>query len=96
VLREEHRYSQAEVAEKLGISQSYYAKFELDKGEPNLETLVKIGDLYGVNLDYLLGREFRDAAELRREEWDFMMQRLEDLHAKYDNIENRTKKLEAP
>lgn len=59
-LREGNRYSQKELSDILGISQSYYAKFELDQGEPNLITLVKIADLFEVSIDFLLGRMAED------------------------------------
>lgn len=48
--------TQAEVAEKLHISRTAYAGYESGRNEPDLKTLVKIADLYGVSLDYLAGR----------------------------------------
>lgn len=54
-LRERASLSQQFIAEKLGISQTYYSKFESGKGQPNLETLVKLPDIFGESLDFLLG-----------------------------------------
>lgn len=48
--------TQAEVAEKLNISRTAYAGYESGRNEPDLKTLIKIADLYGVSLDYIAGR----------------------------------------
>lgn len=54
-LRQENNYTQSNVAEKLGIRQQSYARYESGAGEPNLETLVAIAKLFNVSVDYLLG-----------------------------------------
>lgn len=58
-LRQKEGITQAEAAEKLGVSLSSYQKYERDKGSvmPSLDVLVKIADMYRVTTDYLLGRE---------------------------------------
>lgn len=83
-LREQHRYSQYDMAEKLGLSQSYYAKFELNKGEPNLETLIKIADLFEVSTDYLLGREEFSSKKVNRSEFDNLIERIEKLEDSFN------------
>lgn len=55
--RENKGLTQAQVADKLGISDGTYKNYEQGKREPNNALLVKIADLYGVSTDYLLGRE---------------------------------------
>lgn len=55
LLREEHQYTQKQIADELGISQSYYAKFEYGNREPGLEMLVRICKHFNVSADYLLG-----------------------------------------
>lgn len=57
-LREKKGWTQDEVAEKLGVSRPTIAGYESEeKGRiPREETLHKIADLFGVSLDYLLGR----------------------------------------
>ena len=54
-LRIESNFTQRRVAEKLGIRQQSYARYESGAGEPNLETLVAISKLFNVSVDYLLG-----------------------------------------
>lgn len=55
-LREEHWYSQRELAEKLSISNSAIGMYESGKREPNYETLEKIADFFNVDMNYLLGK----------------------------------------
>lgn len=47
--------SQKEVAEKLGVAKSTYSMYESGYREPNLETIIKIADIYDVSTDYLMG-----------------------------------------
>lgn len=56
-LRESKGFSQQEMADVLGLSQSYYGRFERNKGEPNLETLAKISSILKESVDFLLGLE---------------------------------------
>ena len=44
------------MAEKLGIHCTTYTKYETGASEPNLETLLRLADLYGVTTDNLLGQ----------------------------------------
>ncbi|MCM1194727.1 MAG: helix-turn-helix domain-containing protein [Firmicutes bacterium] len=55
-LRNQNKYTQRFMAEKLGISQPSYIRYEQDTAEPTYEKLVLIADLFDVSADYLLGR----------------------------------------
>ncbi len=55
-LRTSSRLTQAEMAEKLGISRSTIGMYETGAREPDFETLEKIADFFNVDTDYLLGR----------------------------------------
>lgn len=55
-LREDHDWKQEYVAEKLGITQTNYSKYELGKVNIPIEMRMKLADLYNVSLDYLVGR----------------------------------------
>jgi len=48
--------TQTETGKQLGIPQPTYAGYETGRNEPDIETLVKIADLYHVSMDYLTGR----------------------------------------
>ena len=47
--------SQAALANELGVAQQTIAQWERGSREPNIETLIKISDFFGVSLDDLLG-----------------------------------------
>lgn len=48
--------TQRQVAEKLGITQPSYIRYEIGNSEPTLENLAKLADIFDVSVDYLLGR----------------------------------------
>lgn len=54
ILRKRMGLTQAEVASKLGIDRSTYAKYETGQSEPNLEMINKISALYDTSLDLLI------------------------------------------
>lgn len=55
-LRNSCGLTQAEIAEKLGISRSTIGMYETGAREPDFDTLEKIADFFNVDIDYLLGR----------------------------------------
>ncbi len=55
-LREDADYTQAQVAQILGTSQTMYARYERGANEMPIRHLLKLCELYGVSADYLLGR----------------------------------------
>ncbi len=54
--RKLYGYTQRDMAERLGISQPSYVRYENGTSEPTQENLVKIADIFDVSTDYLLGR----------------------------------------
>jgi transcriptional regulator with XRE-family HTH domain len=55
-LRKIKNMSQKDIAELLGITRQAIAAYETGKREPNYLILQKVADIFGVSLDYLLGR----------------------------------------
>ncbi|MCF0155064.1 MAG: helix-turn-helix transcriptional regulator [Veillonella sp.] len=49
--------SQLQVAKDIGISNAALSNYETGYREPDLDTLSKLADYYGVTLDALVGRE---------------------------------------
>lgn len=49
--------TQLEVAEKLGIAQAQYARWENGGRNPKDETVEKLSEIFGVSFDYLKGRD---------------------------------------
>ncbi|MEO5928786.1 MAG: helix-turn-helix transcriptional regulator [Candidatus Kapaibacterium sp.] len=56
-LRLQHRLSQQEFAENLGISQSFLSDIERDTKIPGGDTLLSLKRSYGISIDWLLGGE---------------------------------------
>ena len=48
--------TQQQVQDKTGIACAHVSKIELGTVMPNAFTLINFADLYGVSVDYLLGR----------------------------------------
>ena len=55
-LREDKEMTQEEVATILGIQQTVYSRYERGFQTIPLERLIKLADLYGTSVDYLIGR----------------------------------------
>lgn len=55
-MRKKNRYTQKEIGEMCCVSDISVYKWETDRTEPNIDTLCKLADIFGVSLDYLLGR----------------------------------------
>lgn len=90
-LREKKGFTQKEMAEKLGISQQYYGRFEKGAGQPNLETLFKLRYILGESLDFLLGVYLEDylaeelydeyiEARMNREDAEHQLKVVEELY----------------
>ncbi|HDX9627201.1 TPA: helix-turn-helix domain-containing protein [Bacillus cereus] len=52
--RLKHNLSQEELALKLNISRQSISKWELEKGYPNIETLIALSDLFNISIDELI------------------------------------------
>ncbi|WP_251040939.1 helix-turn-helix transcriptional regulator [Bacillus sp. ISL-45] len=56
-LRNSKGWTQEDVAKKLGMSRGTYAHYEINKRQPDYETLKTISTLYEVSIDFLLTGE---------------------------------------
>ena len=56
-LRNQKKWSQKDVGEKLGISNVSVSGYESGNRFPDTQTLAKIADVFEVSTDYLLGRD---------------------------------------
>lgn len=79
-LRAKKNLYQKDIATMLGIDRTTYAKYETGDSEPNLETLLKLSEIFEVSTDYLLGREQKEKLPtVTDEELDVQDRRLLDL-----------------
>ena len=61
-LRKENNYTQEQLAEILGVSRQAISKWESDNAYPETEKLLKLGELYGCSMDYLLKDDANESA----------------------------------
>ena len=76
-LRNQHKYTIAQVCEMLSLNPNTYAKYERDERDVSTETLAKLADFYGVTTDYLLGRDKGEPSPLDELAGQFNMSLLE-------------------
>lgn len=53
-LREKHHFTQAELADKIGVSDKTISKWETGKGYPDISLLEPIGKIFGVSITELI------------------------------------------
>ena len=59
--REEFRITQQELANKLNNVQRNVSNWENGASEPDLETIVKLAEIFNVSIDELFGRELHNS-----------------------------------
>lgn len=55
-LREDHDLTQKQLAAILKMSQTGYSKYETGENDVSTLVLLRLAELYGTSVDYLLGR----------------------------------------
>ncbi|WP_440897065.1 helix-turn-helix domain-containing protein [Amphibacillus sp. Q70] len=53
-LRQQHQYTQEELAEQLGVSRQVIAKWEKGESTPDIHFCIKLAELYDVTIDNLV------------------------------------------
>lgn len=66
-LRREKNYTQEQLAELLGVSRQSVSKWESDVSYPETEKLLRLGELYGCSMDYLLKNHEEGTAAVPQE-----------------------------
>lgn len=56
-LRSELGFTQKDIAKNLGCNQTAVGKYERGELEPNIQTLIKLSNIFGCSVDYLIGNE---------------------------------------
>ena len=67
-LRKKKGYTQAELAERLSLSNKTVSKWENGDSCPNIEALYRLAEFYGVRMDDLLRADFRVDMPVRQEQ----------------------------
>jgi transcriptional regulator with XRE-family HTH domain len=84
-LRKAKGMTQEQVAAYLNAAKSTVSQYENNVNEPDLKTLVKLADLFGVTVDYLFGREpaDRDKKEDKPDWPQLLKENLTEEEAEY-------------
>lgn len=56
-VRKEHKLTQQDIADVLGVDRSTYTFYETGKTSPSIATLYKLANIYNVSIGYLAGYE---------------------------------------
>lgn len=67
-IRVEHKMTQQNIADVLGVDRTTYTFYETGVSKPSLVTLAKLADIYNVTVGYLLGVEENNPALKRMPE----------------------------
>ena len=62
-LRKRCGITMKELGQVIGVAESTISQYETGKRQPDYETLLKLGEYFGVSVDYLLGAEKKPTAE---------------------------------
>ena len=62
-LRKKNGMSQEELADRLGVSRQAVSRWELGATLPDAPNLLKLSDLFGVSIDYLLRDDYDEKQE---------------------------------
>lgn len=84
-LRKERNLSQANLAERLGVSQTAVSQWETDKNYPDINTIKQLAEIYSVTTDYLLGV---DSSRLKKDNEVIVYTRV-PAGVEWANIEER-------
>lgn len=57
-LRKENNYTQEQLAELLSVSRQSISKYESGLAYPEMEKLIRLGELFHCSMDYLLKDEY--------------------------------------
>ena len=86
-IRMQKGLTQSEVASALGVSSVVYSRYENGKRQPSIDTLIQMADIFGVTVDYLLGRQDIEDSTLSEYELHLLIaSRNADERAKQDAL----------
>ncbi len=88
-LRKANSLTQEQVASYLNVAKSTISQYENNINEPDIETIVKLADWYGVTLDHMLGRELYPLPANEQEQSPLLRERLsvDELEYLQDSLE---------
>jgi transcriptional regulator with XRE-family HTH domain len=79
-LRKEKAFSQTDLAAAISASREAISKYERNEASPSVEVASKIAEVFGVTIDYLIGKNHNMAVDKKT------LKRMEDI----DKLDNDT------
>jgi transcriptional regulator with XRE-family HTH domain len=73
LLRKQFKWSQGDLAKKIGTSGPIVGRYERDEIKPSIEVAAKLADMLGVTIDYLVGTTEKTVLDKK------LMRRIEDI-----------------
>mgnify|MGYP001769927065 CR=1 FL=1 len=87
-IRSKRNMTQQMVADYIGCSSVVYSRYERGTRQPSIEMLLKLSDLFGVTIDFLLGRQaLEDSTLFEYEKQLVLASRNADERAKDDALQ---------
>ena len=87
-IRTKRNLTQQQVADHINCSAVVYCRYETGARQPSIETLLRLADLFGVTVDYLLGRQKIEGNTLSKYEIDLVTaSRNADERAREDALQ---------
>lgn len=72
-LRESKNLTQLEIANIIGVNRTTYTKYETGDSEPNIETLIKLANLFETSIDTIIGYKQKNKPTITEHEY-FLIQ----------------------
>lgn len=86
-IRVRKNLTQSQVANALGVSSVVYSRYETGSRQPSIDVIIQLADIFGVTVDYLLGRQDIEDSTLSEYEIQLLIaSRKADERAKQDAL----------
>lgn len=82
-LRNQKKYSQRQLADKLNVGESTVGMWESGKRTPSHEFIPKLAEIFGVTIDYFYDIERKDVNELPQYDEEISKDEVQQLIAEY-------------
>lgn len=90
-LRKNCGLTMKELGAEIGVAESTISQYETGKRQPDYETLLKLGEFFGVSVDYLLTGDENKKAPTQEGERDHAIDHVdEELKDYLDELRNRS------
>ena len=81
-LREENKWTQLELSQKMNCAMSSIAMYEKEERKPSMEVLIKLSEIFNCSIDYLLGKT--DIRNYNKDEQEFRFAYHKDMEGLTD------------